>query len=394
MSFQSKIKFILLLVVCLFPQLSVHALTLTDDVWVGSCAPGWTQADCIFDQRAVCDGTIDIDKASYNVGESMVFTADVTSMRNYISTDPRWCKISYKTVEVDPNTAEFNTDTQGVYTSPSGWLLPYRYGPEMNWLLNTLAGTVAATAAGTSEELYQSGSKTITVPALPAGNNYIRAGLFHESGLYVNGSPSVSSGWGFINFTVAPSGPSFTINSSVNNASYGSINPSGAVSVASGGSQAFTTSINATRRLAWYHIDGNTFVPPTNNPYTFNNVLSNRSIQAVLWPYQNLGGISTPTGVTATPQACGGIVVNWNAVAAATAGYMVFEGVPTDPIMMGASGPYMGTSYTRVAGLVPGNRYCFSVEASNTNDSVPSLPVCATAPVACAAPSVDLNFVP
>lgn len=186
--------------------------------------------------------------------------------------------------------------------------------------------------------------------------------------------------------------PSMQITASSNNLSYGSISPSGVVNVPSGSSQSFTTSLVVpTRQLAWYHIDGNSFASP-NNPYTFNNVVSNHSIQAVFWPYRNLGGISTPTNVTATPQACGGIVVNWNPVAAATAGYTVFEGIPTDPVMIPASGPYMVTTYTRTAGLTPGNTYCFSVEASNTYDSVPSMPVCAVAPAACAAPTINVSF--
>lgn len=204
------VKFgLLLLLVCLFPQSVAHGLTLTDNIWVGACSPGWTPSDCILEQKAVCDGTIDIDKSSYQAGDSMTFSANVSSERYEPHLLDRWCKISFKSKDSDQNTPEFNVDPQRVYTSPSGFSIPYRYGPEMNYISQTLAGTVAATVKGRGEGsgMTANGMRTITVPALPSGNNYIRVGLMHENGLNVNNTGFITSGWGLLNFTVASAAP-------------------------------------------------------------------------------------------------------------------------------------------------------------------------------------------
>ena len=97
-----------------------------------------------------------------------------------------------------------------------------------------------------------------------------------RTGMDDGNTGSNSSKWSTYWAGVTPAAPSFTINASAGG--NGSISPSGAVSVASGGSQGFTITPNACYHVADVLVDGSSVGAVTS--YSFTNVLASHTISA------------------------------------------------------------------------------------------------------------------
>jgi len=190
-------------------------------------------------------------------------------------------------------TAIVSPGTEGSYTWPTGLSGPTISGNTYSWTLNVPSGSTP--------------SFTVTpkggygVSSISVGRNNVPITSTPGSAVTVPFSAVMSA-----QTITASFAPIYTITASVNSSAGGTISPSGATGVFSGGSQIFTVTPNAGYAIGQVLNEaGNKLTLSSSNTYRFTNVIANHAITADFYPiitsYVGVGGTITPLGPTVVP---------------------------------------------------------------------------------------------